>query len=104
MRRGTFQSRAVLDPILNTGRLTMAKFISIAIFLITAGAAYGQNSSVAPAPDNPAPGQVLNRDHLTSTGQTVPRPGVPQASGPTALDREIQQRDNRTDNSICKGC
>ena len=69
----------------------MAKSIVIAAFLLaaTAGvAAYGQdNNLVAPELSKPAPGRLLDQDYTTSTGETVPRPGVPQASGPTALDR-----------------
>jgi hypothetical protein len=86
----------------------MAKSIVIAAFLLAATggvAAYGQdNKLVAPELAKPAPGQLLDKDYLTSTGETVPRPGVPQGSGPTALDRKIQQEDNQIDNSICKGC
>jgi hypothetical protein len=86
----------------------MAKLTVIAAFLLAAtagGAAYGQdNKLLAPELAKPAPGQLLDKDYLTSTGETVPRPGVPQASGPTPLDRKIQQEDNQIDNSICKGC
>ena len=86
----------------------MAKSIVIAAFLLAATAgvsAYGQdNRLIAPELAKPAPGQLLDQDYLTSTGATVPRPGVPQASGPTPLDRKIQQEDNQIDNSICKGC
>jgi hypothetical protein len=86
----------------------MAKSIVIAAFLLaaTAGvAAYGQdNGLVAPELGKPTPGHLLDQDYHTSTGATVPRPGVPQGSGPTPLDRKIQQEDNSIDNSICKGC
>jgi hypothetical protein len=86
----------------------MAKSIVIAAFLLAATAGvsvYGQdNTLVAPELSKPAPGRLLDQDYQTSTGATVPRPGVPQASGPTALDRKIQEEDNKLDNSICKGC
>jgi hypothetical protein len=86
----------------------MAKSTVVAAFLLAATAgvgAYGQdNKLLAPELAKPAPGQLLDKDYLTSTGETVPRPGVPQASGPTPLDRKIQQEDNQIDNSICKGC
>jgi hypothetical protein len=85
----------------------MAKLVMVAALLAAfAGLpAYGQdNTLVAPELAKPAPGQLLDQDYLTSTGATVPRPGVPQGSGPTALDRKIQQEDNKIDNSICKGC
>ena len=86
----------------------MTKFTVIAAFLFAAsvgGASYAQdNNLVAPEVSKPAPGHLLDQDYQTSTGATVPRPGVPQASGPSALDRKIQEEDNRIDNSICKGC
>ena len=86
----------------------MAKLMVIGAVLLaaTAGvAAYGQdNRLVAPELNKPAPGQLLDQNYLTSTGETVPRPGVPQASGPTALDRKIQEEDNKIDNRICNGC
>ena len=86
----------------------MAKSIVIAAFLLAATAGvsvYGQdNTLVAPELSKPAPGRLLDQDYQTSTGATVPRPGVPQASGPSALDRKIQEEDNKIDNSICKGC
>ena len=86
----------------------MAKLTVIAALLLGAiagGAAYGQdNNLVAPELSKPTPGQLLDQDYQTSTGATVPRPGVPQGSGPTPLDRKIQQENNQIDNSICKGC
>ena len=86
----------------------MAKFIVVAAFLLAAaagGGAYGQdNKLVAPELDKPAAGHLLDQDYLAPTGATVPQPGVPQASGPTALDRKIEHENNAIDNSICKGC
>jgi hypothetical protein len=69
-------------------------------------AAYPQDGGgyVAPELNRPTPGQLLDQDYLTSTGETVPQPGVPQSSGETPLDRFIQQQNDRIDNSICKGC
>jgi hypothetical protein len=94
---------------ISTEYRTTAKLEFIAIILIAsmAGfAAYAQDdgSYVAPELSKPAPGHLLNQDYLTSTGETVPRPGVPQSSGETPLDRYIQQQDDRIDNSICRGC
>jgi hypothetical protein len=85
----------------------MTKLTIVVAFLLagTAGAAYGQdNKLVAPELGKPTPGHLLDQNYTTSTGATVPQPGVPQGSGPTALDRKIQQQDNAIDNSICKGC
>ena len=58
--------------------------------------------------DNPTPGQLLNKDYLTSTGETVPRPKGPQA--PRDRAREEQERstangiDDLIDERICSNC
>jgi hypothetical protein len=86
----------------------MAKLIFLAVLTALAApmAAHAQDNGglVAPEITKPTPGQLLNQDYLTGTGATVPRPGVPQVSGPTPLDRAVRQQDNRIDNSICSGC
>src|SRR5271169_4052163 len=81
--------RNLSSVLIGEGRI-MAKSIVIAALLFSAGvgvSAYGQdNGLTAPELSKPAPGQLLDQDYLAPTGATVPRPGVPQASGPTALD------------------
>ena len=59
---------------------------------------------VPPQTDGPTPGRLLNSDFLTSTGATVPRPGLPQSAGPSELDQSIERKNDQIDNSICKGC
>jgi hypothetical protein len=83
-----------------------ALFVIISTALMTGVAADPQNDSglVAPELSRPTPGQLLRQDYIAGTGATVPRPGIPQASGPTALDRAIRHENNRIDNSICDGC
>ena len=78
----------------------------VIIFAALTAAAHAQNDGglVARELSKPTPGRLLDQDYLTSTGETVPRPGVPQASGPTPLDRSIEQQNNRIDNGICTGC
>jgi hypothetical protein len=65
-----------------------------------AGAADGQSDGryVAPELSKPAPGHLLDEDYLTSTGETVARPGVSQSSGETPFDRYIRQQNDRIDN------
>jgi hypothetical protein len=87
----------------------MVKFAFVAVILaasMTGVAAYGDEDHglIAPERSKPAPGQLLNQDYLTSTGATVPQPGASQSAGPTPLDRQIEQQDNKIDNSICNGC
>ncbi len=86
------------------GRLAFIIVIFAALMAGVAANAQNDGGLVAPELNKPTPGQLLDRDYLTSTGETVPRPGVPQASGPTPLDRSIERQDNGTDNSICTGC
>ena len=85
----------------------MPRLALIVIFAaLIAGAANAQSNGgyVAPELSKPTPGHLLDQDYLTSTGETVPRPGVPQSSGTTPLDRAIREQNNRIDNSICNGC
>ena len=87
----------------------MAKLMFIAIILTAPMAdlaAYAEDNGgyIAPEISTPTPGRLANQDYLTSTGETVPRPGVSQSAGPTPLDRSIERQDNRIDNSICIGC
>jgi hypothetical protein len=88
---------------------TMVKLLLTAVIFsapLAAVAANGQSDGgyVAPELSKPTPGQLLDEDYLTSTGETVARPGVPQSSGETPFDRSIRQQNDRIDNSICKGC
>lgn len=46
----------------------------------------------------------IREPYITATGATVDKPGMPQSSGPTPLDRRVQQQDNRIDGSLCNGC
>jgi hypothetical protein len=85
-------------------RLAFIVIIFTALMAGVAANAEGQGGYVASELGNPAPGHLLDKDYPTSTGETVPRPGVPQSAGETPLDRYIEQQDNRIDNSICKGC
>ena len=90
----------------------MAKLALAALILIATGVAanaqnYGGQTDggfVAPELAKPTPGHLLNQDYLTSTGETVPRPGVSQAPGPSPLDKTLQNQDNRIDKSICSNC
>ncbi len=70
---------------------------------LIATSAQSDDGYVAPELSKPTPGHLLDQEYLTSTGETVPRPGIPQSSGETPLDRHIEQQDDRIDNSICSG-
>jgi hypothetical protein len=88
----------------------MRQWKLIAVILIAPMAVIAANAQdtsgglVAPEITKPTPGHLLDQDYLTSTGETVPRPGASQSGGTTPLDRAIQQQDNKIDNSICNGC
>ncbi len=85
-------------------RLALIVFIFAALNAGDPANAQSDGGYVAPELAKPAPGRLLNQDYLTSTGETVPRPGVPQSSGETPLDRAIREQNDRIDNSICNGC
>ena len=88
----------------------MVRSTSLAVLLVAVSvgfAAHGQETGGNGSTDPPfgdASGQPLNSDHLAPTGKTLPNPGVPQASGTTDFDREVQRQDDRAQESICKGC
>jgi hypothetical protein len=89
----------------------MIRSTSVAMFLVAVSLGFaaraqetGGNGSLAPRPPGDAAGQPLTSNHLAPTGKTLPNPGVPQASGTTDFDRQVQRQDERTEESICKGC
>ena len=85
----------------------MLKQLSLAIALGAsfAGSAVAQTSPDAPARDLPSNGGAgVRSGNITSTGATVPNPGVSQSGGTTSMDRGIQREDNKIQGSICKGC
>jgi hypothetical protein len=59
--------------------------------------------STATAPHSDSAG-LLRQNNITSTGATVPRPGISQGAGPTPLDHDIERMNDKIQNSICKGC
>ena len=48
--------------------------------------------------------RLIRDPYITRSGATVDRPGEPQGSAPTALDRSIGRQDDKIDGSLCKGC
>jgi hypothetical protein len=84
--------------------LTLIVIVFTALIASVAADAQSDGGYVAPELAKPAPGHLLNQDYLAPSGETVPRPGVPQSSGTTPLDRAIRQENDRIDNSICNGC
>ena len=66
------------------------------------GAAFAQDLPARDLPQNGGAG--IRSGNITTTGQTVPNPGVPQGAGTTPMDRGIEQQDNQIQSGICKGC
>jgi len=85
-------------------RSTSAAMFLVAVSLGFAARAQETGGNGSAVPSGNAAGQPLNSDHLAPSGKTLPNPGVPQASGTTDFDREVQKQDERTQESICKGC
>ena len=64
-----------------------------------------QAQNMAPnTPESPSGGSLLRGQNITSTGQSVPHPGVSLGAGQTELDRRIQRRDEMEQRSICSNC
>jgi hypothetical protein len=86
-------------------KLVLAAIIfSAPLAAVAAANEQSEGGYLAPELSEPTPGQLLDQDYLTSTGETVARPGVPQSSGETPFDRYIRQQNDLLDNSICRGC
>ncbi len=76
---------------------------SLGMIIVTAGgAALAQDLPTHDLPQNGGAG--IRSSNITSTGQTVPNPGVSQGAGTTPMDRGIEEQDNKIQSGICKGC
>ncbi|WP_034993421.1 hypothetical protein [Beijerinckia mobilis] len=80
----------------------MAKALCLGLVLTLSGvgSVLAQSGNNTAAPD---PSRLLRGRNITATGATVPNPGMPQGSGPTQLDLNIQRRDDKEMN-ICTNC
>ena len=86
------------------GKVALAAVIFTALMAQVGAIAQSGGGLVAPELSKPTPGHLLNQDYLTPTGETVPRPGVSQAPGPSPLDHSLEQQDKQIDRSICSNC
>ncbi len=73
-------------------RLALIVIIFLTLMAGAAANAENQGRYVAPELSKPTPGRLLDQDYLTSTGATVPRPGLPQSAGETPLGRPHRQQ------------
>jgi hypothetical protein len=78
-------------------------FVALLCAAVTAITVVQAQTGTDPAP-RPKASRLLNENHLTSTGETVPHPGISQGAGTTDLDRRIGRRNERIDRSICGNC
>jgi hypothetical protein len=83
---------------------------AFALVTVTSQPLYASPRSLPVQYDEPAAAQrdegtgLLRENSITSTGATVPHPGVSQSNGPTPLDRSIERQNDKIQSSICKGC
>jgi hypothetical protein len=89
------------DPMLK--RLYFGLLFMTAIGTLAAQAQTDGSAGVGPSAHQKPTGPV-NEKFLTPTGETVAHPGEPQGAPATALDRGIEQPNNRIDQSICSNC
>ena len=91
----------------------MAIAARIAFALVTGlgtpavGATAAQNYVIAQADSVGAPpprDQLLNRDYLAPTGETVPNPGRSQIGPESEQEKGAQRRSDRDTHSICSNC
>ena len=84
-------------------RLYFGLLFMTAIGTFAAQAQTDSSAGVGPS-ERHKPTGLLNEKFLTPTGETVAHPGEPQGPPTTALDRGIEQQNNRIDQSICSNC
>lgn len=84
----------------------MAKVFMLSLALTLAGSTFALAQSDTGAASSETSGRSagIRSGNITSTGETVPNPGVSQGAGTTPLDRGIQREDDRIQSGICKGC
>jgi hypothetical protein len=78
-------------------------FVALLCAPVTAITVVQAQTGTDPAP-RPKAGRLLNENYLTSTGETVPHPGVSQGAATTDLDRRIRRRNDGIEQSICSNC
>jgi hypothetical protein len=78
-------------------------FVALLCATITGITVVQAQTGNGPAPRHKA-ARLLNENYLTSTGETVPHPGVSQGGATTDLDRRIGRRNDRVVQSICSNC
>jgi hypothetical protein len=78
-------------------------FVALLCATITGITVVQAQTGTGPAPRHKAV-RLLNENYLTSTGETVPHPGVSQGAATTDLDRRIGRRNDRVVQSICSNC
>ena len=78
-------------------------FVALLCATVTGIAVVQAQTGTGPAPRHKAT-RLLNENYLTSTGETVARPGASQGAATTGLDRRIEQQNNRVSQSICSNC
>ena len=86
----------------------MLKSLYFALLFVTASGIFAVHAQSPSGPPGAAAGHKasgpLIENYLAPTGETVQRPGVPQGSPTTSLDRRIERENNHLDKSICSNC
>jgi hypothetical protein len=78
-------------------------FVALLCATVTGITAVQAQTGTSQATQHEATG-LLNEKYLTTTGQTVAHPGASQGAATTDLDRGIEQRNDRINQSICSNC
>jgi hypothetical protein len=84
-------------------RLYVGLLFMTAIGTFAAQAQTDRSAGVGPSARH-KPRGLLNEKFLTPTGETVAHPGESQGAPTTALDRWIEEQNNRIDQTICSNC
>ncbi len=83
--------------------MTNLLFVALLCATVTGSTAVQAQTGTGRSTRHEATG-LLNENYLTATGQTVAHPGASQGAATTDLDRGIEQRKDRINQSICSNC
>ncbi len=78
-------------------------FLALAIAVGTPAVSASAQKTLGAIADPPR-GQLINRYHLTPTGETVPHPGKSQIGSESTQEKATQERSRRDTHSICSNC
>jgi hypothetical protein len=91
-------------PAAATGIVLAGALVKTVAWAVTSAARRTLIAQVDISPLGSSRDELLNRNYLTHSGETVPHPGVPQIGNESEQEMGAQRRSDRDTHSICSNC